>query len=497
MFSTVSSAFIVDIYKQLQPDLNDQTAALLRALLLTLNHSTTETETTVPTIQKDPPNKIVIVNCLLYASLLISLLAALVAMLGKQWLNQYLRHAGGSMIERCGDRQQKFNGLQRWRFDLIIQTLPLMLQIALLLLACGLCIYLSTINTPVAFTLITLTGVGVSFYLGVALAGASSDNCPFRTPGSASLHGLGKVVGPRLTLIKVLVINAKDTLLERIQHVIILLRRLVTNCEWRNLLRTLGRNFTPPTAQQDPPRDIEIAEVPRGPHSNPSPNPNPPANQNPREPHSWLTLNEISAIQKKNINNLLCVSWVLKEITDPEALEAAVVLAGAIWWFEDKSDVKPLYDLIISAFRTCFGPDGVLHEGLRDRAYYSGRAILWIHALAVCKSKEDAFPFPTRYYQGSPSDQDLSHLLSVFRSEPDLRVKALLYFDKSLSPPHLKWISGVLLHLSWAAQTRPDFTLDSIEHTAQVVHASTPLDALLNLLLMYCNLLNSPVGGRN
>jgi len=34
----------------------------------------------------------------MYASLLMSLLAAFVAMLGKQWLNRYLRHAGGSVI---------------------------------------------------------------------------------------------------------------------------------------------------------------------------------------------------------------------------------------------------------------------------------------------------------------------------------------------------------------------------------------------------------------
>ena len=63
-----------------------------------------------------------------------SLLAAFVAMLGKQWLNRYLRRAGGSMIERCGDRQRKCDGLQIWLFRLFIESLPVMLQIALLLL---------------------------------------------------------------------------------------------------------------------------------------------------------------------------------------------------------------------------------------------------------------------------------------------------------------------------------------------------------------------------
>jgi len=70
--------------------------ALLRAILLTLNQSAIPGETpAVPPIQEDPPSEIVTVTGLMYASLLISLLAAFVAMLGKQWLNRYLRIRAG------------------------------------------------------------------------------------------------------------------------------------------------------------------------------------------------------------------------------------------------------------------------------------------------------------------------------------------------------------------------------------------------------------------
>ena len=106
------------------------------------------------------------------------------------------------MTERCGDRQRKFDGLQRWPFHFVIESLPVMLQIALLLLACGLCRYIMTINTPVAWTLVTLTGFGVLFYLVVVIVGASSYDCPFQTPGSAPLRSLWKNLkkfGPRLT----------------------------------------------------------------------------------------------------------------------------------------------------------------------------------------------------------------------------------------------------------------------------------------------------------
>jgi hypothetical protein len=70
-------------------------------------------------------------------------------MLGKQWPNKYLRHAGGSMIERCDDHQRKIDRLAKWPFRLFIESLPVMLQIALLLLSCGLSRYMQSVNAPV------------------------------------------------------------------------------------------------------------------------------------------------------------------------------------------------------------------------------------------------------------------------------------------------------------------------------------------------------------
>ena len=172
LFSAVSSAFVIDVHSNLQPDPNQQSAALLRAILITLNQSAIPGEIpTVPPVQQHPPSEIVTVSCLIYASLMISVLAAFAAMLGKQWLNRYLRNSGGSMIERCGDRQHKFNGLKRWPLHFFVESLPVMLQAALLLLACGLCRHMWSINTPVACTLITLTGLGVAFYIGILIAG--------------------------------------------------------------------------------------------------------------------------------------------------------------------------------------------------------------------------------------------------------------------------------------------------------------------------------------
>ena len=84
--------------------------------------------------------------------------------------------------------------------------------------------------------------------------------------------------------------------------------------------------------------------------------------------------------------------------TDPEALEAAIRLAGVVRWFNDGINADPNYDLIVSTLDAGFGSTGKLYPGARDRAYYSARAMVWIHALARCKSEEFAsgFPLPTK-----------------------------------------------------------------------------------------------------
>ena len=112
-----------------------------------------------------PPPEIITVQSLLYASLATSLFAAFLAMLGKQWVNRYLRNRGGSAAEKSRDRQQKLDGLQKWHFHIAIESLPVMLQLALLLLGCALSQYLWTISRTVAGVTIAVTVLGVTLCL--------------------------------------------------------------------------------------------------------------------------------------------------------------------------------------------------------------------------------------------------------------------------------------------------------------------------------------------
>ena len=106
MFSAVASAFIIQVDSQLQPDPGDETAALLRILIYKIDNTTFGDE--VPSLPQwtGPPRAVVYVQAILFSSLAASLLSALLAMLGKQWLNRYASSdLRGSAIERSQNRQ--------------------------------------------------------------------------------------------------------------------------------------------------------------------------------------------------------------------------------------------------------------------------------------------------------------------------------------------------------------------------------------------------------
>jgi hypothetical protein len=99
LFSAVSWAFIIQI--QPQPS------------LLTVN--------TIPVLS------------LLYISLFTTLLAALLAVLGKQWIMYYQAAGSRGTIEEQGlECQRKLDGLRKWKFDAVLQIFPVLLQLTLL-----------------------------------------------------------------------------------------------------------------------------------------------------------------------------------------------------------------------------------------------------------------------------------------------------------------------------------------------------------------------------
>ena len=191
LFSAVTSAFILDVQSQLQPDTGDETVALLRVLIYKIDNTTFSDNAPAIPQWVGPPHAIVQVQTMLYASLAASLFSAFLAMLGKQWLNRYAStELRGTAIERSQNRQRKLDGIVAWYFDHVMESLPLMLQVALLLLGCALSRYLWKIDTTVASVVLGVTSAGLAFYMFITAAGAAFESCPYQTPGSNALRYL-------------------------------------------------------------------------------------------------------------------------------------------------------------------------------------------------------------------------------------------------------------------------------------------------------------------
>jgi len=142
------------------------------------------------TIWTGPPPEIVNVQSLLCASLATSLFAAFLVMLGKRWVNRYLRSRRGSAADESPDRQQKLMDSRSCTCHLTIESLLVTLQLALLLFGCALSRYLWAISRTVAGVIVVITLFGVTSYVFLSLAATLYYNCPYQTPPSILTRGI-------------------------------------------------------------------------------------------------------------------------------------------------------------------------------------------------------------------------------------------------------------------------------------------------------------------
>jgi len=210
----------------------------------------------------------------------------------------------------------------------------------------------------------------------------------------------------------------------------------------------------------------------------------------------WLTPTALATLRSTNAGDVWCVSWILWNITDPEALDAAIRLAGTIWWFENGLDVEPPYDQIVSTLKGCFDSNGRVYPGSRDRAYHSAQAVLWIHICAMCVSEEfgERFPFPAIVHDATSLDLDLKYLLNIYASQNAPRMVCWMYcYDGQATPVCFEWTSNALLHLSWAKRNAPDTFKTLFGFSWCRGYNPIPLNAVLSNILAFCIFIGRPV----
>jgi len=139
-----------------------------------------------------PPDHIVVVNALFYASLGVMILAAFIAMLIKSWVHEFDRglRAMSFPEQRAKTREFRYLGMERWKLPEMVAILPSLIQISLLLFAIGLVLFLFHISKPSFGVTTAIFGIGVLYYSITTSISVFVTSSPFHSPLSRTL---GKV----------------------------------------------------------------------------------------------------------------------------------------------------------------------------------------------------------------------------------------------------------------------------------------------------------------
>ena len=199
LFSATVAAFIIESYKQLQPDSGDTTVLLLAQIsqqLAALSNGTSiSIPSTLPNQSFRPSGSAVRVNALWFLSLTLSLTCALLATLMQQWVRRYLQvsQRWDAPYKRARIRTFFAEGVERFGLPYAVEALPALLHASVFLFFAGLIDFLLNINHKVAITLLSAVAVGGSAYFLCTAIPLIYPDSPYQTPLTLLLWVLKQV----------------------------------------------------------------------------------------------------------------------------------------------------------------------------------------------------------------------------------------------------------------------------------------------------------------
>ena len=408
----MASAFIVDIQNELRPDYQELSFTVLTILV----NTTSGIPSHLPLPQfAGPKSSAVQVQSILFGSLASALLAAFLAMLGKQWLNL---HVEGSFIDRSRHRELRMRGIITWRFKIIMECLPLTIQISLLLLGCALTRYVWDLNKTVSAVIAAFTSFGLLFYLFIVFAGTRWQTCPFQTPISLLLH------------------SAWATFRQQRG------RWFTMDSErWSRLvyLRTSNESFVTATSG----RSVDEESRPKIQFVQDNP---------PSATHFDAGNDEDEAAVASDFN---CISTMFRLASTSDAIIAVTGFIPEINW-PSEVPVVPLlqvYHSLRASFELLKDGRVLIRPGMRDQAYASARALVHLRVQRSCADVVNDVPvitsklLPILEYR-SDEDEDLTstlHLVdAVFNGG-----RIIPWVEFTLKGLHYCWLSHALRCWTW------------------------------------------------
>ena len=398
-------------------------------------HATTGSASTPPP-WPGPGSDAIRVQATLYASLAATLLAAFVAMMGKQWLKRYSQtEMRGSVVDRCRYRQRKMDGMDAWHFDLVMECLPLLLQAGILLLGYALSDYLFSINKVVAGVTIGFTASGALFYLLIVLAAFIFYNCPFQTPFSRYFRWVFRLDNERK---KKSGPNDKN----------------------------LSDHVELPMAYGPPPAPLFEKEADLG----------------------------------EYVLDSKCIARMFQMSIDADVSMAIMKFIPEIVWYAGirTTPLEKLYDTVLECFDQSSGHPVVIPR-FKEKAYLSAKALVHLAIQRKCIGNDsDKVAFESisnhRLIMGSEDckgQSDLESTLGIIDRifsvpgpmlpEPT-QPKPMQWANFSFTDEHRAWMGHILLYRAWDAirkgQSLPDDTEEFVLHSGRLEHPPpTPIIA--------------------
>jgi hypothetical protein len=363
-----------------------------------------------------PDPTIVHVQAILYSSLAASLFSAFVAMLCMKWLGSYAQvETRGSIIDRGRHRQVKMKGIATWRFDLVMESIPLMLQASLLLLGYALSNYLFFIDKVVAGVVIGFMAFGLLFYFLIVSAATFSYNCPFQTPLSLIIRYL------------ICFDNQHRRYLKRTAR---WFNRIFYNRKWMWLRPHRAYDWNafdhievPMVSQYAQPRPLFNRDT------------------------DW----------EGYVLDSNCIAWMFEMSRDMDAIMAILRFIPEVVWHTGihTTPLERLYDTLVECIDRSSGHPKVFPK-LKDKAYLAAKALLHLTIQRKWIGDEyDAYAFKSismrhllmgpQSYEG---DSDLTSTLGII----DCVFGGFAPMDWqhfSFTPTHHAWMGHILLYSAW------------------------------------------------
>jgi hypothetical protein len=161
------------------------TDVMVDALIFFINNTANGTHTPYSRASFSPPPFAVSVNCLFFASLSASIVAALASVVSLQWVAEYdaaVSRSGSSPEDRVKRRQFRYGGMEQWKMKEIIAALPIFLYCSLVLFFAGLAQWMWNVHTTVGGVVLGGALLGGVFYLLTTLLAVVFPSSPFRAP---------------------------------------------------------------------------------------------------------------------------------------------------------------------------------------------------------------------------------------------------------------------------------------------------------------------------